>query len=380
MKKIFILGLLINMLLVGTAYADILPQGKTVVPVCAYFNNTAEFLDTISIFGFETGPGGNRIDLSQYIADECFHTSYKFNGFGVYAVTVEHAATLDLDTYDPKSDEEAYPTNIMPEIGDMLVDEDDALESVANEYAIIELDLENEVLVIEPVKTIKYFSDGSDPEVIEGSITSVSGGIGNEENGEDIFTDVSSDSEYFDALKYLKDRGIIEGYPDGSFKPGITINRAEFTKIVVGSITTDDALSACAANYTVEDDYNVTLFSDVVFAMVGGNEPEWYFDFVCVAKLNGIIGGYPDGSFMPAQDINFVEGAKIVTEAVGYQMMTDLEPWYMGYVKELGNHNAIPTSIASFDQKLTRGEMAEIMYRLMADVTDLESLTYEDLL
>jgi hypothetical protein len=193
-----------------------------------------------------------------------------------------------------------------------------------------------------------------------------------------IFSDVDTDSPYYDALSYLKDNGIVSGYPDGSFKPDKTINRAEFVKIVSGSIATPDELSNCAAHYANQADYMLTLFTDVTFAMVGGNAPEWYFDYVCIGKLNGFIGGYPDGSFRPANEINFVEAAKIVVEAAAIETAAS-DPWYARYVNLLADRGAIPTSITAFDQKITRGQMAEIMYRLRTKVTDLPSRSYSDL-
>jgi LPXTG-site transpeptidase (sortase) family protein len=48
-------------------------------------------------------------------------------------------------------------------------------------------------------------------------------------------------------------------------------------------------------------------------------------------------------------------------------------------VEKLAELNAIPTSIASLTQKVTRGEMAEMIYRLRANVTDNPSKTYEEL-
>lgn len=376
MKKLLTLSVLVSMFISGTALADILPEGTKTVPVCAYFNNTADFLDDISIYGYETAPGGEKVDFSQFIANECFTKSYKFNTYGVYAVTVEHADTLDLETYDPTTDEEAYPTNISPEIGELTVDDTSNIESVSNEYTIIELDLEEGVLVIEPVLTTTYYNDETEPLITEGEVKSLSE---EEISVEDAFTDVGANDTYYTAVKYLKDEGIIGGYADGSYKPESPINRAEFTKIIMGAVAEADAIAACNDNYVEEGNYMVTLFTDVTFEMVGGNEPVWYYDYVCMAKLNGVIGGYPDGSFKPAQDINFVEASKIVTEAMGYQMMTDTDPWYMGYVMELENHNAIPTSITGFDHKITRGEMAEMIYRLRAEVTNLPSLTYEGL-
>lgn len=385
MKKVYVLGLLISMLMTSTAFADILPEGQKYVPVCAYFNNTEDFLDTSAIYGYETAPGGSKVDFSSFIANECFRPTYKFNQYGVYGVTADHALTLDYDTYDPTTDAEAYPTNIKLEMGDKLVPDTDTTERITNEYAIIELDLVNKVLVVEPVKTTKYFTDESSPEVTEGTVTVVSESgddtgddVTDDTEGEDIFSDISVGNDYYDALKYLKDNGIIGGYSDGSYKPDNPVNRAEFTKIIIESTATDEEISDCGAHYANQSDTNITLFSDVVFTMGEGNTPEWYFNYVCMAKLNNIVGGYPDGSFKPAQDINFVEAAKIITEAMGYEMQTS-DPWYESYVTELENHKAIPTTISSLNKKLTRGEMAEIMYRLMAGVENLTSKTYDEL-
>ena len=376
MKKLLTLSVLVSMFISGTALADVLPEGTKAVPVCAYFNNTDSVLDEMAIFAYEYAPDGSFVSRSSLIANECLAKAYKFNTITVYGLTAAHALeTADHDPYVPEEDSEAYPTNIQLEIGTLFVDSDSNVESVSNEYTIVELDVEAGVLVIEPVKTTKYFTDETDPEVTEGIVTTLEEGIGLE----DAFTDVGANDKYYDAIKYLKDEGIIGGYADGSYKPNSTINRAEFTKIIMGSVSTSEELQNCAANYTMVTDYNVTLFTDVNFEMVGGNEPVWYFDYVCMAKLNEVIQGYEDGSFKPAQDINFVEAAKIITKAMGYQMDAETTPWYMGYVTELETRNAIPTAIAGFDHKITRGEMAEIAYRLRAEVTNLESLTYEDL-
>jgi hypothetical protein len=37
------------------------------------------------------------------------------------------------------------------------------------------------------------------------------------------------------SVEYLKENGVVQGYDDGSFKPENLINRAEFTKIIVGA-------------------------------------------------------------------------------------------------------------------------------------------------
>ncbi len=51
----------------------------------------------------------------------------------------------------------------------------------------------------------------------------------------DAFTDVAKIHPHADAIAYLKEKGIIKGYGNGQFLPDNTINRAEFMKIIVGS-------------------------------------------------------------------------------------------------------------------------------------------------
>jgi len=59
------------------------------------------------------------------------------------------------------------------------------------------------------------------------------------------FTDVNSNHPAFLAVNYLQDQGIVEGYADGTFKPSEGLNRAEFTKIIMESQFENDALNQC---------------------------------------------------------------------------------------------------------------------------------------
>ena len=50
---------------------------------------------------------------------------------------------------------------------------------------------------------------------------------------EDIFTDVDSTHEFATAIKYLKENEIVGGYDDGSFQPDATVNRVEALKMLI---------------------------------------------------------------------------------------------------------------------------------------------------
>lgn len=47
------------------------------------------------------------------------------------------------------------------------------------------------------------------------------------------FTDVGSGSQYAEAINAISEAGIVKGYDDGTYKPLKKINRAEFTKIII---------------------------------------------------------------------------------------------------------------------------------------------------
>ncbi|MBU0706516.1 beta-propeller domain-containing protein [Patescibacteria group bacterium] len=180
----------------------------------------------------------------------------------------------------------------------------------------------------------------------------------------EVFNDVQSEHYNGDAIQYLKDSAIVQGYPDGSYKPENRINRAEFTKIIIGATYPDDEISACTK----------ASFPDVPAG-------EWFSKYVCMAKKHGVVGGYPDGTFKPAGFINFAEASKIVAESqnVPKDTVGTNNEWFAGYVKGLENKKAIPATVQFFDKEITRGEMSETVYRLKDNRTDKVSATYAEL-
>lgn len=172
------------------------------------------------------------------------------------------------------------------------------------------------------------------------------------------FPDVAEQHANFDAIEYVQSQGIVNGYPDGTYKPLQTINRAEFTKIVMEALFPNEITGA-------------NCFPDV--------KEEWFAEYVCIAKEKGIINGYPDGKFKPANTINFAEASKIIVNSFGYTTTVD-GIWYKPFVDQLATRRAIPTTVASFGKNITRGEMAELVFRLKTNLTTKASHTYNSLL
>jgi len=174
-----------------------------------------------------------------------------------------------------------------------------------------------------------------------------------------VFSDVTSTNENVDAIKYLKDQHIIQGYEDGSYAPDQKINRAEFLKILIGSKYDNLTGKNC--------------FPDV--------KDEWFAPYVCKAVQLKIVDGYADGTFKPDQNITFAEAAKIIvkTYAIGTSMEGNSDTWFEGFMKGLELQNDIPLSVEYFNQEIDRAEMAEMVYRLKAKIKDKASRTYAEI-
>ena len=162
-----------------------------------------------------------------------------------------------------------------------------------------------------------------------------------------VFSDVQFTNPYFDAIKYLKDSNIVQGYSDKSFKPLAPINRAEFTKIIVGVITsTTPSGSNC--------------FNDV--------HNEWFAPYACYAKDKGIIKGYSDGKFKPNQNINLAEALKIVLLALKVNLSQNTgSNWYDVYLNTASERGILSGMAIDSGHLLNRGEMAQIIYKLKSN-------------
>ena len=165
------------------------------------------------------------------------------------------------------------------------------------------------------------------------------------------FTDVPEDHTAHEAVSYLAQENIVQGYSNNTFRPLNKINRAEFTKIIIEAQFSGSQIGSCKSQ---------RRFRDVPV-------DAWFAPHVCLARQRQIIDGYDDGTFRPAENINFAEAAKIIVEAFNINTDKDLKPWYAPYAQVLSDQKAIPISINSPSKSLTRGEMAEMIFRLETD-------------
>lgn len=171
------------------------------------------------------------------------------------------------------------------------------------------------------------------------------------------FSDVLSTHQNYQAITFLQENNIINGYPDGTFHPESAVNRAEFLKIIIGgsSIPLD-------ANSTEN-------FFDV-------RDSDWFAPYVKKAKQEGWVQGYTDGSFKPTQTISKSEALKILGEVQNWTLNNSIETkpfndvniddWFAPYVQYAKTNNFINNSLLFFPVKqMNRAEISEIIYQTL---------------
>lgn len=168
----------------------------------------------------------------------------------------------------------------------------------------------------------------------------------------ELFNDVSSSNPYKDAIAWAKQSGILQGYPDGSFKPDRTVNRAEFLKIVLG-----------AKGINVSDVAGSAVFKDV-------DDGAWYAPYIRYAKTQSIIQGYPDGTFKPDQTVNFAEALKMAYNALNVKTSDMGGNWYDRYLQHAMTNNVLYTSNVQIDGGMSRKDVVWIAWKLMTHVGD----------
>lgn len=92
-----------------------------------------------------------------------------------------------------------------------------------------------------------------------------------EEKEELSFTDIAEGHWANSSIMFLADKGILSGYPDGSFKPDKSVNREEFVKMLIVALGLYDKNSECQ-------------FEDV-------DKESWYYPYVASACKNEIVNG-----------------------------------------------------------------------------------------
>jgi len=175
-------------------------------------------------------------------------------------------------------------------------------------------------------------------------------------NSNTSFSDVPSSHENYEAITYLAQKGIVSGYPDGSFKPDATVTRAEALKLILEGI-----------NATME--ISEVPFKDVATA-------DWAYKYISTAYLKSVVSGYPDGKFKSGNTVNRAEFFKILFTAMDVKVSKKVskdpykdvskKDWFAPYFAYAKEHEIIDNGLRAWPTSdMKRDQVAEAMYRVM---------------
>lgn len=154
-----------------------------------------------------------------------------------------------------------------------------------------------------------------------------------------------------------QNKGLIQGYEDGTFKPGNTITRAEFVTLMNN-----------AKGFWSEGSIN---FSDV-------KNGSWFYSAVARAVAAGYVKGYSDGSFKPNNTITRAEAAvmiantaKLSANEAGAYRFTDIgfiPAWARGSVGAVvaaGYMTGYPDGSFYANASISRAEAVSSLNRML---------------
>lgn len=160
------------------------------------------------------------------------------------------------------------------------------------------------------------------------------------------FWDLQAQDPCKAAVEALASRGVINGYPDGSFRPQAPVSRAEFAVMLANAAS----LSASAQDGV--------SFSDV-------QQGHWAFASIQACAERKWLNGMGDGNFCPEKTITGAQVSAIVVQYADLPCRSlSGQLWYAPYVETAGEHKLLYPGFSP-QQPATRAQCAWTIYALM---------------
>lgn len=362
-----------------SAFADMLPEEEMYIDGCAIVENTSSFKNVSFIVAtYNVEPKRELEKVTILDNTTCVAETGKYQVLKLFAVDSKNISKYAPTTPTPK-----------PEEGILFAEpaEPQDPEKDINAYSIIDplfFNGSSKLYPLETARTQEYYHriynvigfDNSKKSI--GIVLSKEKTAVNEKNYSfdpspeftkdfkpetPVFKDIPNNDKYAASTLFLKRNGYVDGYKDGTYKPESTINRAEFTKIVMHDFKS-----------TKDYDCSKKIFKDV-----STDSSNWYRDYVCKAYNEGIIVGYKeDNTFRPEQKITFAEASKIILKVEKMTTKGTTDPWYQEFTNYFQEKNILPNTIKSHTKEITRGDMALLIRSIIDPLFYTESASIID--
>ena len=155
---------------------------------------------------------------------------------------------------------------------------------------------------------------------------------------------------YAEAVDVLSAIGILDGYPDGTFRPANTIKRSEMAKMIaVLSNAGDDVSDLYASACTFADAKN-----------------DWAASYIAYCAQTGIVAGRNATTFDPNGKVTGIETAKMLLCVLGFDAATQGyvgTNWKTNILRDAKNFGLLDNFASDYDpdKAITREEAAQMM-------------------
>lgn len=147
------------------------------------------------------------------------------------------------------------------------------------------------------------------------------------------FRDVANDV-YVTEIGRAVEIGFIAGFEDGTFRPQTAVTREQLVSMVIEALDAQDNISIALPSQVTSPP-----FTDVA-------RDRWSAAKIQFASQSGIVSGYPEGDFRPAQEVTRAEMMAVLRRAAEYRK------------RVLGQGTALTPTQAVFNFSDTEGHWA----------------------
>ena len=164
------------------------------------------------------------------------------------------------------------------------------------------------------------------------------------------FPDVPYDADYAEVVNTLAELGIVKGDDYGNYNPDSTITRAEFATMMCRLLGVEDEALAIMSS----------SFSDVPAG-------HWAVGYVAKAAELGLVSGYGDGRFGPADTLTYEQAVAVIIRAFEYpeELIESFGGWPYGYITIAMNAGALDNVSGTLSQPIIRISVATIIHNML---------------
>lgn len=135
------------------------------------------------------------------------------------------------------------------------------------------------------------------------------------------FTDLNQSSPSTPFINMMRERGFVNGFPDGTFRPEAGVSRAEFVAFVnrtFGYSVPKGETHTGGATPAADIVRSPATSEEMRFSDVAG--AEWFALDVKTAISASYLNGYPDGTFRPHRGITRQEAAAVLNRILRLEL------------------------------------------------------------